>query len=910
VPKSLVIVESPAKARTIAGYLGADYDVKPSIGHVRDLPSKRDQLPADKQETHGRLVGIDPDDHFDVCYVVPAGKKKVVQELKRALKGADELILATDEDREGEAIGWHVLEVLQPSVPVKRMVFHEITPHAIREAIENPRTLDMQLVDAQEARRILDRLVGYETSPVLWRRVANARSAGRVQSVAVRLVVERERARMAFRRAAFFDVVGEFEADGVRFGAALSELDGRRIADGKDFEATTGRLAPGRDVVLLDEAGATGLAERLRDAPFAVDSVESRPFSEQPKPPFTTSTLQQESARKYRFGSARTMGIAQRLYERGYITYMRTDSTNLSEQALTAARSAITARFGDAYLPPAPRAYRSRVKNAQEAHEAIRPAGDVIRSPDEVRAELDADEQRLYELIWMRTLACQMTDARGRRATLRLAASSTAGERAIFRASGKTYEFLGWRQAYVEDVDEGDDVEAEAFLPALAEGERVACLALDPAGHETKPPARYTEASLVKELEARGIGRPSTYAAVVETIQAREYVWRKGTALVPSWTAFAVVQLLERHFEHLVDYGFTATMEEALDVIARGEGEKEKWLDSFYFGNGQVGLRELVSEENLARIDARDVNTVPIGADGDADVVVRVGRYGPFVQIDDSTASLPPDLAPDELTVELARELVARQAEGPHSLGADPETGLDVYVMNGRFGPYVQLGEQEHGSKHKPKRASLFKTMTPGSITLDEARALLALPRVVGLDGEGVEITAQNGRYGPYLKRGTDSRSLESEEQLLTITLGEALAVYAQPKRGRGRVAKPPIAELGEHPDTGAAVRVLDGRYGPYVTDGTTNATVPRGTDPAALTIDEAVALLRARADLAPARRGARGAKKPAKKSTKKAAKKSTKKAAKKSAKKATTKTAKQAGSAAARQTAAGGDRT
>ena len=895
--KPLVIVESPAKARTIAGYLGADFTVMASVGHIRDLPGNKKELEAehpDKVAAYGRLAGIDPDNHFDVAYVVHKSKKKVVTELRKALKNADELILATDEDREGEAIGWHVREVLNPKVPVKRMVFHEITPHAIREALATPRDLDMQLVEAQEARRILDRLVGWETSPVLWRVFGSgqAASAGRVQSVAVRMVVERERARMAFRSGAWHDLEGTFLAttdDSQPFGAALVELNGKRIAEGRDFDPATGQIAAGRDVVRLDEAEATGLANRLREVPFRVASVESDPFSEKPKAPFTTSTLQQEAGRKLRFTASRTMAVAQRLYENGYITYMRTDSTNLSEQAITAARTAIRAQYGDDYLPDTPPTYSKKVKNAQEAHEAIRPAGDEIRSPDAVRNELDGDQQRLYELIWMRTIACQMVNARGRKMTIRLAATSADGEQATFRASGKTYDFLGWRRAYVEDVDEDGDTpeEREARLPAVAEGDAVSCRELAPVAHETKPPARYTEASLVKELEERGIGRPSTYAAVIETIQARGYAWRKGTALVPAWTAFAVTNLLERHFSHLVDYNFTATMEEALDVIARGEGEREKWLDSFYNGNGTPGLKELVSDELLAQIDPRAVSTIPIGTDETGhEIVVRVGRYGPYAQREESeTASLPPDIAPDELTVELALELIKQQSEGPKALGEDPETGLPVYVLTGRFGPYVQLGDQEAGTKKKPKRASLFASQTPDSLVLDDALKLLALPRVLGNDGEGREVVASPGRFGPYLKRADgETRSLADEDQLFTVTLAEAEAMFAQPKQRRGRgQAKPPIAELGENPDNGANVRVLDGRFGPYVTDGHVNATVPRGMDPAQLTLDEAVGLLRARAEAAPVERTA---KKVAKKTTKKAAKKTTKKAAKKTVKK------------------------
>ena len=884
-PKPLVIVESPAKAKTIAGFLGADYRVEASVGHIRDLPRSKDEVPAAKRDTHGRLAGIDPDDHFDVAWIVPAGKRDVVKKLKAALKDADELILATDEDREGESISWHVLEVLAPTVPVKRMVFHEITPAAIQAALDDPRELDMKMVEAAEGRRILDRLMGWELSPVLWRRVSNARSAGRVQSVATRLVVERERARMAFRRGQWFGLDGTFEAKDVRFAANMVELEGVRIAEGKDFDAATGRVKDDATVAVLDEADAVALAGRLEGANFTVAAVESNTFTERPKPPFTTSTLQQEAGRKLRYPAAKTMAVAQRLYERGYITYMRTDSIHLSGQAVSAARSQIRELYGDDYLPASPRTYKSKVKNAQEAHEAIRPAGESIRTPEQVARELDADERAVYELIWMRTIACQMADARARRLTLRLQALSTADEQVVFRASGKTYEFLGFRRAYIEGVDDESDEEGDARLPAVVEGDAVACDAITPAGHETKPPARYTEASLVKELEERGIGRPSTYAATIATIIARDYVWKKGTALVPTWTAFAVVRLLEDHFGHIVDYGFTAVMEEALDVISNGQGETEKWLHSFYFGNGQAGLRELVGEDQIAKIDTRQINTIPIGATDDGrEVIVRVGRYGAFVQAgpdeDGAKGSLPPELLPDELTIPVALELIERQAAGPQALGDDPTTGLPVFALTGRFGPYVQLGEMVDGSKEKPPRASLFKTMTVETITLDVALQLLSLPRTVGEDAEGVPITAQNGKFGPYLKKGTDSRSLETEEQLFTVTLPEAEAIFAQPKRrGRG-VAKPPLKDFGESPDTGKAMRVLDGRFGPYVTDGETNATVPRGTDPTTLEMDEALALLRARAALGPRKKKAPAKKKAAAKKKAPAKKAPAKKAA------------------------------
>ncbi len=890
--KPLVIVESGAKAKTIAGFLGTDrYTVMASVGHIRDLPRGAKDAPKSVTKPEVRRLGIDVDDHFAPVYVVPDDKKRVVADLKAALKDASELYLATDEDREGEAISWHLLEVLKPRVPVKRMVFHEITNDAIASAIENWRDLDMKLVEAQEGRRTLDRLYGYEVSNVAFRRIGPGTSAGRVQSVATRLVVDRERARMAFRSGSYWDLEGRFDAHDARFPATLVTVDGKRLASGRDFDAATGQLNANADVALLDEAGAAALATRLEDQPFRVASVETRAHTERPKAPFITSTLQQEAGRKLGFSSARTMHVAQGLYERGLITYMRTDSTSLSEQAIRAARRQIATMYGDAYLPEKPREYRSKVKNAQEAHEAIRPAGDAMRTVDDVSRELKGtDERRLYDLIWKRTVASQMADARIRRVTLRLVATSTANEEATFQASGRTIEFPGYLRAYVEGADdpEAELEDRETILPALEEGESVTCAELHASGHTTQPPARYTEASLVKELEDRGIGRPSTYASVIETILRREYVFKKGTALVPTWTAFAKVQLLERYFSHLIDYEFTATMEEALDAIARGEGEAEKWLHSFYFGNGQIGLRELVADDHVAKIDKADVNAVHVGVDANGtELIVRVWPNGANIERGDEKAPIPADIAPDELTPEKAEEILARGSAGPRELGTDPESGLSVLVLTGRFGPFVQLGEIPDGSKEKPKRASLFATMDPNAIELDEALALLSLPRVVGADADGEEITAQNGRYGPYLRKGTDSRSLGSEDQLFTVTLAEAQAIFAQPKQRRGRVAKPPLAELGAHPESGAPVRVLDGRFGPYITDGTVNASVPRGTDPETVTLEEAVELLRERAARAPA--GKRPAKRPAKKTTaKKSAVKKTavKKAARKPAKK------------------------
>ena len=919
-PKPLVIVESPAKAKTIEGFLGRDaVRVIASYGHVRDLPSSAKEVPKSVTDKDVRRLGIDVDDHFRPVYVIPEQKKDRVKALKAALADASEVYLATDEDREGEAISWHVLEVLKPNVPVKRMVFHEITRPAIEAAIADWRELDMKLVEAQEGRRILDRLFGYEMSLVARRRAGGAVSAGRVQSVAGRLVVDRERARIAFRTATYWDLAGSFRAhDDERpgrsssdeaslatptgrdgdFPATLASVGGRRLATGKDFDAATGQLAADADVVLLDEPGANALAEGLTDVPFRVGSVEHKAVTERPKPPFTTSTLQQEAARKLGFSAARAMSVAQALYETGYITYMRTDSTNLSEQAITAARSRIETLYGKEYLPAEARTYRGKVKNAQEAHEAIRPAGDAMQPLEDIASTIDhdaeikgskADCKRLYELVWKRTVASQMADARVQRVTARLVAdardASGVAQEVTFSATGRTIEFPGYLRAYVEGADDPDAEleDREVILPPLAENDTVECQEVNASGHTTQPPARYTEASLVKELEERGIGRPSTYASVIDTLLRRDYVWKKGTALVPSWTAFAKQQLLERHFPHLIDYEFTATMEEALDAIARGETEAEKWLHAFWFGNGQAGLKELIDDEHLATIDPAEVNAVAIGADAqDREIIVRVWNNGASVVRGDDKAPVPVDLPPDELTIAMAEELLERGAGGPRTIGTDPDTGMPVLALTGRFGPFVQLGEMENGSKDKPKRASLLAAMQTDTVTLDEALALLALPRVVGVS-DGGEITALNGRYGPYLKKGSDSRSLDSEEQLFTLTLAQAEAIFAQPKQRRGRAAKAPLADLGPHPESGASVRVLDGRFGPYVTDGTINATVPRGIEPASIDLEQAVELLREREARGPA------TKRPAKRSgppktTKRVVKKGTSKTAKKRA--------------------------
>jgi DNA topoisomerase-1 len=859
-PKPLVIVESPAKARTIARFLGSDYDVESSIGHIRDLPRNAADVPAAYKSEPWSRLGVDVDNDFKPLYVVSREKRDQVRKLKEMVKQASELYLATDEDREGESIAWHLLEVLAPTIPVKRMVFHEITRPAIERAVREWRDLDRRLVDAQETRRILDRLYGYEVSPVLWKKVMPSLSAGRVQSVATRLLVERERARMRFTAAAYWDVAGRFTATAAAsapFGATLVELDGARLATGRDFDEN-GRLTRS-EAVLLDEGAATALATGLEAAPFSVRSVEERPWRRTPHPPFMTSTMQQEAGRKLRFTAARTMRIAQELYESGYITYMRTDSTTLSEEALTAARSQARGLYGDSYVPAAPRRYDKKVKNAQEAHEAIRPAGDAFRTPEQTG--LSGDQRRLYELVWMRTVASQMADAVGQSVAVRLGAVASDGRDATFATSGRVITFPGFLRAYVEGADDPDAEleDREVRLPALAVGDRLSVVSLDAEGHTTSPPARYTEASLVKALEEMGVGRPSTYASILDTIQNRGYVWKRGPALVPSWTAFAVIGLLERHFGELVDYGFTASMEEDLDSIANGDREGVPWLTRFYFGTSvdeksRPGLKRMVSE-HLAEIDAREINSIPIGAPASG-VVVRVGRYGPYVQrtAADGTeerASLPEDLTPDELTVARALELL-EAGSSDRELGSDPSSGLPVVVKAGRYGPYVQLGSAEDAGG-KPRTASLFGTMDPATIALSDALRLLELPRLVGVDpSDGEEIVATNGRYGPYLRKGSDSRSLTSEDQLFTVGLDEAVALFAQPKTRRGGGAAAPLKELGADPETGAPMVLKEGRFGPYVTDGTTNASLRKGDTTEGLTAERAAELLSERRGAAP----------------------------------------------------------
>ena len=919
----LVIVESPNKVRSIAGYLGPEFDVEASVGHIRDLPQPS-ELPATmKKGPYGKFA-VDIEDDFTPYYVVNPDKKKTVAQLKKALKGADELYLATDDDREGEAIAWHLQQVLKPKVPVRRMVFTEITREAVTRALDNTRELDIHLVDAQETRRILDRLVGYEVSPVLWRKVRAGLSAGRVQSVATRLVVERERERMAFRSASYWGVEATFSTvlsavdvtarQEASFTARLVTLDGRRVATGRDFN-DDGQLRPAAlkaSAVHLHQVGATAVAEAIGRGEPRVVGVEDKPYKRRPAAPFTTSTLQQEASRKLRMNPRETMRVAQGLYENGFITYMRTDSTVLSGQAVAAARSQVAELYGAEYVPERPRVYASKSKGAQEAHEAIRPAGDHFRTPAQVSGELTGAQFRLYELIWKRTVASQMADAVGSTATVTVEVPLTpvAGESrdsgptfstAGLTASGTVITFRGFLAAYEEGRDAEryqDDAGAAAKdskdvrLPAMISGQELAALDAEASGHETTPPPRYTEASLVKALEEREIGRPSTYAATMSTISDRGYVDHRGQALVPTWLAFAVTRLLEENFAELVDYDFTASMERDLDRIAAGEEDRVAWLRRFYNGQGGAGAEQAAQDasgaleaaaaalraqglkglvDNLGEIDARAVNSIEIGEG----ITLRVGRYGPYLEdAEGKRANVPADLAPDELTVDKARELFTRAADDGRELGVDPVSGHVIIAKDGRYGPYVTevLPEPEEtaeaeatkaattaktaksakakktakAAKPKPRTASLLRSMDLSTVTLEQALDLLSLPRVVGQDPEsGEDITAQNGRYGPYLKKGTDSRSLETEEQIFTVTLEQALEIFAQPKRRRGQAAaRGPLRELGQDPATEKPVVIKDGRFGLYITDGQTNVTVPRSEDPATISAERAFELL------------------------------------------------------------------
>jgi len=870
--RRLVIVESPTKANKIASYLGDGYIVESSRGHIRDLPTGAAEVPAKYKGEKWARTGVDVDNGFEPLYVVNPDKRATIRSLKQALAGADELLLATDGDREGEAIAWHLMQELKPKVPAKRMVFHEITQAAIAEAVANPRDLDEDLVDAQETRRILDRLYGYEVSPVLWKKVMPRLSAGRVQSVATRLIVDRERERIAFRSASYWDLDAILDAgpdaQPPLFPARLTRVGERRVAQGRDFDSRGSLITKDRDqLVLLDEGQAQALADSLRSARYEVDSVESKPYSRRPYAPFRTTTMQQEAGRKLGFTAQRTMSIAQDLYEAGFITYMRTDSITLSGSAIAAARDQVRQLFGPDYLPDRPRLYTSKVKNAQEAHEAIRPAGETFLTP--AQTGLTGDQFRLYELIWMRTIASQMKDAEGLSITVKINAQPTDGELCTFVASGRTITFHGFLKAYVESVEEtdGHTDDEQTRLPRLTAGQALRPESVTASGHETRPPARYTEPSLVAKLEELEIGRPSTYATIIRTITARDYVFKKGTALVPTWLAFAVTRLLEEHFPKLVDYAFTAEMEEVLDQIADGHAERLRVLTDFYFGSDdREGLHRLVTE--LGEIDARKISTFEI-VDPDAlstgapKIVVRVGRYGTYVEDEEGRrGNVADDLPPDELTVDLARELLAKPAGEERELGLDPNTSRTIVARNGRFGPYVtEILEEDTPKGVKPRTGSLFASMSIDTVSLDQALQLMSLPRVVGTDVDGAEITAQNGRYGPYLKKGTDSRSLVSEDQIFSITLEEAQAVYAQPKQ-RGRAAtQPPLKDLGTDSASGRPMIIKEGRFGAYVTDGEINATLPRGDDIETITSERAAELLAEKRAKGPAPKKRRAAK-------------------------------------------------
>ena len=896
--KSLVIVESPAKARTISKFLGKDFMVEASIGHVRDLPQGAKEVPAEFKQEDWAYLGVNVQEEFKPIYIVPPGKKQQVTKLRKALKESKDLYLATDEDREGEAISWHLCQLLKPKVPVRRLVFHEITQSAIQEALDNPREIDEGLVKAQETRRILDRLYGYDVSQLLWRKVGPGLSAGRVQSVAVRLIVERERERMAHVSATYWDLIATFaKASGESFETTLVSVDGRRIPRAKDFDSTTGKIKD-ENLMLLDEAGAGQLAERVKNAEFQVSSLEVKPFTERPKAPFTTSTMQQEANRKLGFTARRTMNVAQALYENGFITYMRTDSTNLAQVAVDTARDLVKSEYGANYLYDKPRAYSSKVKNAQEAHEAIRPAGENFPTPQSLKDRLNPDEFKLYDLIWKRTVASQMADARKRRITI-----SIKGDGVVFQTSGTTIDFDGFLRAYVEGSDDpkAELANKETLLPAVDEGESLNCQETEAKSHTTQPRPRFTEATLTRTLEEKGIGRPSTYAAIIETIQARDYVFKKGNALVPSWTAFSVVRLLEQHLPSLVDYEFTAQMEDFLDAISRHEAEHIEYLDSFYFGNGRPGLkRRLESKEK--EIDPRVMSRFDVGTPEGSDekIVLRVGKYGPFLEQGERKASLPDGMAPDELTLPRAIELLEAASRDDEPLGICPDTKRPVFIKQGRFGPYVQLGTLGEDDKEKPKNASLLKGMVPTDVDFATALKLLSLPRELGEHPEQKEtVTAFNGRYGPYVKCGDETRSLPPEVSPLDVTMAQAVELLKQPKtRGRGRSApKEPLKVFEKSPVTDEPIKLLEGRYGPYVTDGTTNASIPKGSNVEDVTFEQAVSLLAERAARAPKKKAKKKAakKKAAKKKApakKKAAKKKAtpKKKAAKSTKKATAK--------------------
>jgi DNA topoisomerase-1 len=855
--KSLVIVESPAKAKTISKFLGKGFQVEASIGHVRDLPRNRADMPEQYKREPWAYLAVNVDEDFQPIYIVPDDKKKQVTKLKQALKEADSLYLATDEDREGEAISWHLQELLKPKVPVHRLVFHEITKDAIEHALKSTRQIDQGLVQAQETRRILDRLYGYDVSALLWKIVGGGLSAGRVQSVAVRLIVQRERERIAFRSGSYWDLEASFKTPaGESFQATLVEVDGRALPSGKDFDSSTGKLK-NPALVQLDEPAAIALAEKLRGADFRVTDIEVKPFVQRPFAPFTTSTLQQEANRKLGFTAKRTMQSAQRLYENGYITYMRTDSTTLSQEAINAARALVKTVYGDDFLSPEVRVYSKKVKNAQEAHEAIRPAGTPFRLPSALRGELDGDQFRLFEMIWKRTIACQMADARKQRVTVTI-----RGGGATFTASGTSIEFEGFLRAYVEGSDDpsAELADKETFLPTVRRDDKLRPEKLDPKGHTTQPPARYSEASLTRALEEKGIGRPSTYASIIETVQARNYVYKKGNALVPSWTAFLVIRVMEEHFKELVDYEFTAQMEDFLDSISRREAEASSYLREFYFGDptardpGRVGLKPRLEGASIKPLEmARFSLGKPETGDNREEVCVRVGKYGPSVEQGERRVSVPEELAPDELTLEAALELLASGDRQNEPIGQHPETGQPIYVKVGRFGPYVQLGENDDPEK---KNRSLLKGMAPDALTLDIACKLFSLPRILGNDpASGEPIEANDGRFGPYIRSGTETRSLTAGLSPLDVTLDQAIELLKQPKqRGRG-APKEPLRVFEASPVTEKPVRLLEGRFGPYVTDGTTNASLPKGVDPGDLTFEAALEMLAERAAKGPTKK-------------------------------------------------------
>ncbi|MFN3149768.1 type I DNA topoisomerase [Bremerella sp.] len=894
--KALVIVESPAKARTISKFLGKNYLVEASIGHVRDLPQGAKEIPQEYKDQDWAYLGVNVNDNFDPVYIVPTDKKQQVTKLKKLLKESDELYLATDEDREGEAISWHLQEILKPKVPVHRLVFHEITETAITEALEHPRAIDDGLVRAQETRRILDRLYGYEVSPLLWRKIKPKLSAGRVQSVAVRLIVQRERDRMAFHSATYWDLVATFEVNGQQFDATLVEADGKRVPSSRDFDSSTGKVNK-EGLLLLDEEGAKALLDRIKSADFSVSNLENKPYTSKPAAPFTTSTLQQEANRKLGFTARRTMQVAQSLYENGYITYMRTDSTNLAQVAIDASRKLVESEYGKDYLPEKPRVYSSKVKNAQEAHEAIRPAGNEFRKPDSLKGELSAEQFKLFEMIWKRTVACQMADARGHRISINI-----GGAEAVFYVSGKTIDFPGFLRAYVEGSDDpqAELADRETLLPSVEVGQKVDAKEFDPKSHTTQPPARFSEASLTRSLEEMGIGRPSTYASIIDTILRREYVFKKGNALVPTWTSFAVVGLMEAHLERLVDYDFTAKMEDDLDSISRGEADANDYLKKFYFGVENHGLKQVI-EERIKDVDARSVNSIPLGAPEEGEhrdeVFVRVGRYGPYVEQGERRGSIPDELPPDEIDLAKAMEILEQSEKGEEPMGEHPETGKPIYLKTGRFGPYVQMGSPD--DEEKPKNASLLKGMNAGDVNLETAIKLLSLPRDLGPHPDDQKsVVVYNGRFGPYVKWNDETRSLPADISPIDIEMEKALELLAQPKTRGGRGApKEPLKTLDKSPVTEEVVKIMDGRYGPYVTDGETNASLPKGASPDEVTMQVALQLLADRA----AKGGTKKKKAKKKTATKKATtkkktakKKTTKKkaATKKAAKKSTTKKA------------------